>query len=611
MKSAKKVRRMLGLAVAVTLGGLVAGQTLGQYRVGDDGRALDANNRVGSGGLNEGGARMPYGYGALGNNIVTGNVTGGREFRGFVPYTDPRAFRGPTAGGLSDRFIRQSSGAPFGGVPNNNAQVVQPFYGDSRAVPPPPGFVEQAPGTSGYIPAPQITRQPNDLRLGQTLDIPTTALPQPGQLYLPGPVDPSTQTSSLITASPLYGVRQWDMSEQANQDFLRGDFAAGTTLLNGVRVDAAMLQQMRRELQQTLQQNLPQELEGQPGAEGAGEATRGFSLAQPMGQPMEAVQNPSLATSAAIRAQTGSVAISGDLRTGEGTRQRLLTARPSRISTQYSQLEERLKRYRAVQELGDQAASRQFVEDMRRKQQEQQGTAARPGGTAPAQGVAGSTPGAEPQTPAAPGIGPAAATPSQTPSPRRVEIPGSVTAPPSTPLPKPPQIKSLAEGVQAKGLADLLAEAEKQMKAGKYNSAIEQYDLADQVAPNNPWILLGRANAELGQSYYRRAEEHLRQAFTADQALLMGQYDLRTLLGNERLEFLVQDLKEIARNEPREPRPVFLLAYIAYNTGNERLAAAYLDLAEKRSNNDPFYQMVRKHWSLPQNTEGAVEELNK
>jgi len=325
---------------------------------------------------------------------------------------------------------------------------------------------------------------------------------------------------------------------------------------------------------------------------------------------MEAVQNPSLATGAAIRAQAGSVAISGDLRTGEGTRQRLLTARPSRISTQYSQLEERLKRYRAVQELGDQAASRQFAEDMRRKQQ-QQGAPERPGRAAPAQGGTGSTPGAEPQTPAAPGIGPAAATPSPTPPPRRTEIPDSVTAPPTTPLPKPPQIKSLAEGVQVKGLADLLAEAEKQMKAGKYNSAIEQYDLAEQVAPNNPWITLGRANAELGQSYYRRAEEHLRQAFSADQALLMGQYDLRTLLGNERLEFLVQDLKEIARNEPKEPRPVFLLAYIAYNTGNERLAAGYLELAEKRSNNDPFYQMVRKHWSLPQNTEGAVDELNK
>jgi cytochrome c-type biogenesis protein CcmH/NrfG len=166
--------------------------------------------------------------------------------------------------------------------------------------------------------------------------------------------------------------------------------------------------------------------------------------------------------------------------------------------------------------------------------------------------------------------------------------------------PKPMQFHSLAEGVQAKGLADLLKEAEDQMKAGHYNSALEQYELAEQVAPNNPLILLGRANAELGQSYYTRSDTHLRQAFSGDHALLMGQYDLNALLGQDRLQFLVQDLKAIAKSEPKESRPLFLLAYIAYNTNNERKAAAYLDLAEKRAGGkDAVYDVVRKYWSLP------------
>src|SRR5687767_15038803 len=73
-----------------------------QQRVGDDGRALDANPRVGSGGYNSGPIRDTLRVNP--NNIVTGNVTGGREFRGHVPYTDPREFRG-TVGGLDvDRF---------------------------------------------------------------------------------------------------------------------------------------------------------------------------------------------------------------------------------------------------------------------------------------------------------------------------------------------------------------------------------------------------------------------------------------------------------------------------------------------------------------------------
>ena len=49
--------------------------------------------------------------------------------------------------------------------------------------------------------------------------------------------------------------------------------------------------------------------------------------------------------------------------------------------------------------------------------------------------------------------------------------------------------------------------------------------------------------------------------------------------------------REVASADEKSPTPVFLLAYVAYNTGNERRAAAYLDLAEKRSDGkDPTYK---------------------
>src|SRR5437763_13238481 len=116
------------------------------------------------------------------------------------------------------------------------------------------------------------------------------------------------------------------------------------------------------------------------------------------------------------------------------------------------------------------------------------------------------------------------------------------------------------------------------MRQGKFISALDQYDSAQQVAPNYAVAVLGRANAELGASYYTRSEIDLRQAFTQDPSLLEGQFDLRGMLGEDRLAFLVKDLKEIVNREKTKPGPVFLLAYIMYNTGNERLAAGYLDL---------------------------------
>ncbi|MBC8105356.1 MAG: hypothetical protein H7Z14_02105, partial [Anaerolineae bacterium] len=110
-------RLMLATAVAAAAVALFANvaSTHAQYRV-DNGNARDANNRIGSGGYNQpgSGAGSTSPYAVNGNNIVTGNVTGGREFRGFVPYTDPGAFRGATAGGNVDRFVRSSAGVPVG-----------------------------------------------------------------------------------------------------------------------------------------------------------------------------------------------------------------------------------------------------------------------------------------------------------------------------------------------------------------------------------------------------------------------------------------------------------------------------------------------------------------
>jgi hypothetical protein len=663
MMTISRLRWVLMAAVSAGVASTAA-TAMAQYRVGSDGRSHDANNRIGSGGINDAQATPagPVNQYQLNNSIVTGQVTGGRQFRGFVPYSDPNVFHGITAGSLSDNFIKQSSGASYGGINQNNAQQVTQFYGSDRATAVPPGFVQQGQG-GGFVPAPAVVREPNDFRLGETLNVPTALLPQPGQLVLPGPVDPNTQTSSVITASPLYGVRQWNMGSEADQNFL---FGASPANLQGARMDPAALQHMREELTQSALTDQTAGGEDVGAAANTGDARTGMNprgdrtgtgdaKGGTMQTPFDSPQNQSLNSAASMRSSSvnkGS-ALNANLVTGEGTRNRLLTA-PERQSTQYAALKDRLARYRSANELGDTSAAREFQAQMREqklKQQQKQPGVANAGGTGQAPGQPGAmanqpgnppgtgmgtgmgtgttTPGMgsgtnvsgqQPKTGelARPGVG---AMPGTTPpggeqgqagaaTPAKPEIPGSISTDQNKP--QPLQVHSLAEGVQAKGLADLLKEAENMMKSGKYSSALEQYELADQVAPNNPLILLGRANAELGQSYYTRAENHLRQAFMKDQALLMGQYDLRTWLGQDRLEFLSKDLREIANRETKEARPLFLLAYIAYNTGNERRGAAYLDLAEKRAGgNDPLYPLLRKYWALPTDAAPANDVLNK
>jgi hypothetical protein len=66
------------------------------------------------------------------------------------------------------------------------------------------------------------------------------------------------------------------------------------------------------------------------------------------------------------------------------------------------------------------------------------------------------------------------------------------------------------------------------------------------------------------------------------------------------LQVLVSDLKEIAAKDPKQVRPALLLAYIAYNTGNEAQAREYLTTAEQRVEaEDQLLKAWRRHWKLP------------
>ena len=71
-------------------------------------------------------------------------------------------------------------------------------------------------------------------------------------------------------------------------------------------------------------------------------------------------------------------------------------------------------------------------------------------------------------------------------------------------------------------------------------------------------------------------------------------------LGEERLQFVIKDLKEIANTEKQQAGPTFLLAYIARNMGNDKLAADYLTETEKRLGGpDETVDSMRTAWRLP------------
>ena len=245
-------RRALHWIAAATMAALPAVLTLptyGQQRVGSDGRANDANNRVGSNGVNS--LRPPPSVGVYSNNVVNGNVTAGKEFHGNAPSSDLASFHGLNPGTLVDNFIKNSTPIGVGNTPPPVPNASESYFGLSRLAPPPPGFTQTV-NTPGFTPAPLNTPiRPNDARLGQVNIVeatPTEFYQKPRDLLVAG-YDPVNRQAAALTASPLYGVRALNFTNAADLSFANR-FAGGgeDNAFDRLRIDPRQLNAAREEL---------------------------------------------------------------------------------------------------------------------------------------------------------------------------------------------------------------------------------------------------------------------------------------------------------------------------------------------------------------------------
>jgi len=106
----------------------LCGPVPGQFYASQEGRLLDANNRVGSFGLNTS-ARLDT-LVPRANLYITGNVSGGMGFQGMVPYSSPQEFQGALGSSTLSNFRRDSVGVgQLGGGMNQP----QPYLDYSRS----------------------------------------------------------------------------------------------------------------------------------------------------------------------------------------------------------------------------------------------------------------------------------------------------------------------------------------------------------------------------------------------------------------------------------------------------------------------------------------------
>jgi hypothetical protein len=557
-----------------------------------NGHALDANNQVGSGGINGAVNNGPL---VTPNDIVYGNVTGGFGFQGPLHETDPLAFRGILPGSGVDSFTAGSSGVPTAYAPQFSLSQPRPFYADSRGVAPPAGSVILGFNGSGvgtdlttsnpYAGTPGLDALASQ-RLGSTNIVGVTDAPSllamPGS---PGSADPTMQAALL--GSPLYGVRLSSDLQQGNDLIVSSDSAASPVPLAPSSLDDQTLLQIRQQMQgtsSTVPQALSEQGLDQNNPNNPNNSSDQNSGVNPLGGPGPiSPLNPSgrpqvpgslnngplqMPLNSAIDSSVSSGRLGGQLQTGQLGKYRegnspLPLASPAVYSPAYQRMLTLVRRFNV------QTSS----------------PTARKGAAAPTTNPAN-------------GAGSGA------------QIPGVVAPANAAPV----KIINLADSIdsKAKMLRSILASGDDALKQGKYKTAIDQYTAAIRVAPNNMLFLLGRANAEIGAGYYAQAEMDIRRAVFADPTVLMAQFDLPAMMSADRLQFAQKDLQDLTK-DARASRPWFLLSYLAYNGGDTNAAASDLEEAKKRTgSNDPVIRLMEKYWSLPgASAEEPKPDMNK
>ena len=311
-------------------------------------------------------------------------------------------------------------------------------------------------------------------------------------MFLAGQVDP-TAGQTYILASPTAGIRTFTQKD------ING--YTSNTQYNpvGSKLDEPTIQRMRDELNAAA--GTAPNASQNPATPNS--ATPGTTGATPIQGAVPVNQQPLAQPNTAQPIDNSVAAVPGTASTAQGS-YNLLTKipPPEQQSAAYAAM---LKQYQAS--LNDKSMS---DADRARQYNNLQATAKEDAAKNAATAAQPGQPGAP--IPPAPGAPSAASTPPG--------VPGAATAAPGAAAsvpdygkrgeeilkgragkksdsalqhPQPMKVTTLAQGIKGKSLGDYLKAAEQSMKEGKFTAAFDDYDKAEQIAPNNPLIKLGRA----------------------------------------------------------------------------------------------------------------------
>lgn len=145
-------------------------------------------------------------------------------------------------------------------------------------------------------------------------------------------------------------------------------------------------------------------------------------------------------------------------------------------------------------------------------------------------------------------------------------------------------------------LGELMRLGETALKQGDFFAAERRFLQAKDYRTGNPMIEVGMAHAQLGGGTYLSSALTLRQLFKSNPELIDTRYDRSLLPDSERLATVVKRIRDrMAMGEDR-PSYGFLLAYIGHQTNDRALVEEGLREVAGTPSLDTYGELLRGVW---------------
>ncbi len=568
------------LASGFTVGVLTLGlpsAALAQYQLGN-GRALDNNLRVGSGGRND--SQAPTNLGLYQDALITGNTGGLSRFRGNIGYRAVGEFSGNLPSNDNFRFYLNSLPAASTGGSTPAGQPLLPQANQQAIM-----FRTGAGATAG-----QIT--------GQYTPYDSAGVP----LYRNDVA--GLNVSGATSGTGYGGAMPLNMAplSQAPQQLAVGMDSSGTLLqitatpLTGLRttqLGAAPLPKDFSNVKPTDANSPDQPTPGETPLPGT--VPFPTQQLQPDGTPgPDSRVGNTLPPTLIISARLGGTPGSDDARLRSGD------VRSDVLDQQLFHPEGWANAKPGQDVYADLLARASGVGAQQPPNPAQPGNPAQPPGTPPPDR-----------------LGTAVAPPKEPPKTRAEQIAEEFDktkkAPEASPTAKPPTADQLnVDALVSKlsynlpplttlvGAANspfntAMGDAEKSMAAGKYFDAEDSYLRAMNLQPNHPLAQIGRVHAQLGAGLYVSAGFNLRQILLNNPQIIAARFTGTVLPQISRMVRIDEDLANLQKRNPNED-VALVQAYLAYQRHQTDRVETALDIMVSRNPNDPLVAVVRRIW---------------